>query len=270
VRKLRVNDYDMAYLDVGGGVPLVCVHGSLCDFRVWSPIIGLLSPHARVIVPSLRHYFPEHWDGEGDDFGVAQHVADVIGFIERLGMGAVNLIGHSRGGYVAFRVARERPDILASLVLAEPAGYLDPSLSTVAMPTSLFRTALADAVAMVKVGNIDAGLAAFLAAIDDAGAWQRLDEARRQELRDNATTMIGQMRDGLLPFTRADAEGLRVPTLFIGGAQSQPASLLVLRALATHVPGANTVVIPEAGHAMFVHRPQAFSAAVVEPIGRSP
>src|SRR6266851_6246420 len=36
IQTLHVNGYDMAYLEVGNGPPLVCVHGSLCDFRIWS------------------------------------------------------------------------------------------------------------------------------------------------------------------------------------------------------------------------------------------
>jgi len=117
MQTLSVNGYDMAYLDVGkaaaSSAPLVLVHGTLGDFRTWNAVLGPLSKKHRVISLSLRRFFPEHWDGVGNDYLMAQHVADVIGFIERLGMGAVNLIGHSRGGYVAFRVARERPDILA-------------------------------------------------------------------------------------------------------------------------------------------------------------
>src|SRR5580698_3722003 len=35
MQTLDVNRYDMAYLDIGRGLPLVCVHGSLCDFRIW-------------------------------------------------------------------------------------------------------------------------------------------------------------------------------------------------------------------------------------------
>ena len=38
MQTLHVNGYDMAYLDVGEAgktPPLVCVHGSLNDFRVW-------------------------------------------------------------------------------------------------------------------------------------------------------------------------------------------------------------------------------------------
>ena len=66
----------------------------------------------RVIALSLRRFFPEHWDGIGNDYLMAQHVADVIGFIEKLNAGPVDLIGHSRGGHIGFRVAQARPDLL--------------------------------------------------------------------------------------------------------------------------------------------------------------
>src|ERR1700704_3303164 len=105
MQTLRVNGFDMAYLEVGQGPPLVCVHGSLCDFRVWSAVLGPLSRKHRVIAVSLRHFFPEHWDGVGDSYSIAQHVADMIAFIENLGAGPVDLMGHSRGGHVSFRVA---------------------------------------------------------------------------------------------------------------------------------------------------------------------
>jgi pimeloyl-ACP methyl ester carboxylesterase len=78
----RVNGYDLAYVELGHGVPLVCVHGTLGDFRVWSPVMGPLSQRHRVISLSLRHFFPEHWDGVGSDYTIAQHV--VIAFIEAL------------------------------------------------------------------------------------------------------------------------------------------------------------------------------------------
>jgi pimeloyl-ACP methyl ester carboxylesterase len=62
MQTLRVNGYDMAYLDIGqsadNGPPLVCVHGSLCDFRIWSSVLGPLTRAHRVIAPSLRHFFP--------------------------------------------------------------------------------------------------------------------------------------------------------------------------------------------------------------------
>jgi pimeloyl-ACP methyl ester carboxylesterase len=39
MQSLHVNGTDMAYLEVGHGPPLVCVHGSLGDFRTWSAVI---------------------------------------------------------------------------------------------------------------------------------------------------------------------------------------------------------------------------------------
>src|SRR5260221_88842 len=77
MQTLRVNGYDMAYLEVGestGQGPLVCVHGSLCDFRIWSSVLGPLTQKHRVIAVSLRHFFPDRWDGGGDSYSIAQHV----------------------------------------------------------------------------------------------------------------------------------------------------------------------------------------------------
>jgi pimeloyl-ACP methyl ester carboxylesterase len=59
MQTLSVNGYDMAYLDIGLGLPLVCVHGTLGDFRTWYPVLGPLSKKHRVISLSLRRFFPE-------------------------------------------------------------------------------------------------------------------------------------------------------------------------------------------------------------------
>jgi pimeloyl-ACP methyl ester carboxylesterase len=134
MQTLRVNGYDMAYLDVGRGPPLVCVHGSLSDFRIWSSVLGPLTTKHRVIAVSLRHFFPEHWDGVGDTFSIAQHVDDVIGFIEQFDSKPVDLMGHSRGGHISFRVAQGRPDLLRKLILAEPGGELDATLDPTFKP----------------------------------------------------------------------------------------------------------------------------------------
>src|SRR5947199_3137348 len=138
MQTLHVHGYDMAYLELGSGPPLICVHGTLGEFRTWDPVMGPLSEKHRVISVSLRHFFPEHWDGVGNDYLMAQHVADVIAFIEQIEPRPVDLMGHSRGGHIAFRVAEQRPDLLRRLVLAESGGDLDTSLVpewTPALPT---------------------------------------------------------------------------------------------------------------------------------------
>jgi pimeloyl-ACP methyl ester carboxylesterase len=120
MQTLPVNGYDMAYLEIGTGRPLVCVHGTLGDFRTWTAVLGPLSRNHRVIAVSLRHFFPDHWDAIGDTYSIAQHVDDMVAFIERLGPKPVDLMGHSRGGHVSFRVAQRRPDLLRKLILGIP------------------------------------------------------------------------------------------------------------------------------------------------------
>ena len=265
MQTLNVNGYDIAYLEVGAGPPLVCVHGTLGDFRTWSAVLGPLSRQHRVISLSLRRFFPEHWDGVGDDYLMAQHVSDVIGFIEKLGSGQVDLMGHSRGGHLAFRVACQRPELLRKLILAEPGGELDSSLDPAVAPSPSQRAAgIAVSAEKVKNGDIDGGLKVFFDGIEGDGAWARLPAAAKQQLRDNAFTLIGQVGENRHPYRRTDAESIRTPTLFIGGAETRGALAAVHGALAPYVPFAKTAMIPGGGHWMFEQAPQEFCKVVLD------
>lgn len=269
MQTLRVNGYDMAYLDVGqgqpGAPPLVCVHGSLCDFRIWSAVLGPLTTKHRVIAVSLRHFFPEHWNGVGNSYSIAQHVDDVIAFMEQIEPRPVDLMGHSRGGHVCFRAAQRRPDLLRKLILAEPGGELDSTLDPDYEPgPSPLAARIAASAAVIAKGDIDGGLEIFLDALEGPGAWKRLPATPKQLLRDNATTLIGQMRDRRPPFSKADAEAISTPTLFIAGANTRGTLPRVLRALAANVRGSRTEMIAGATHPMFEQQPQKYCEIVLD------
>jgi pimeloyl-ACP methyl ester carboxylesterase len=268
MQTLSVNGYDMAYLEVGEGPPLLCVHGSLCDFRIWSCVLGPLSARHRVIAVSLRHFFPEQWDGSGDSYSIAQHVADVIAFIEQLKAGPLDLMGHSRGGHIAFRVAQQRPDLLRKLILAEPGGELDATLDPGYTPgPSPLAARIVTAAENIAGGDVEGGLKFFFDAIEGPGAWARLPAAPKQQLRDNAFTLIGQARDRRPPFSKADAEAIQMPTLFIGGARTKGTLPQVLHGLAAHVRNSRTVMMPNTTHPMFEQAPQRFCEVVLEFLG---
>jgi len=265
MQTLRVNGYDMAYLEVGEGRPLVCVHGSLCDFRIWSAVLGPLTRKHRVIAVSLRHFFPERWDGRGDTYSIAQHVDDVIAFIEQVSPRPVDLMGHSRGGHVSFRVAQRRPDLLHKLVLAEPGGELDATLDPLFTPgPSPLAARIATSAAKIASGDVEGGLTLFFDAIEGPGAWGRLPATPKQQLRDNAFTLIGQTRDKRPPFSKLDAESVKTPTLFIGGGSTKGALTKVLHTLAAHVPNSRTEIIPNTTHPMFEQAPQRYCEIVLE------
>jgi pimeloyl-ACP methyl ester carboxylesterase len=267
MQTLRVNGYDMAYLEIGQekhhGPPLVCVHGTLGDFRTWSAVMGPLSKKHRVISVSLRHFFPEHWDGVGDDYRMAQHVADVTAFIEQIEPRPVDLMGHSRGGHIAFRVAQQRPDLLRKLVLAEPGGDLDASLNPAPGSPSGPATRILASAEKIKAGDIDGALRNFFDGIDGEGAWARLPAAPKQQLRDNVFTLLGQVHENRKPYSKADARSIKTPTLFIGGADTEGSLPAITRALSAEVPGAKTAVIAGARHWMFEQAPEQFCEIVL-------
>lgn len=265
MKTLRVNDYDLAYIELGAGPPLVMIHGSLGDFRSWSSVLGPLSRKHRLVIPSLRRFFPEHWDGKGGGFTIAQHTADVIAFIEAMNVGPVHLMGHSRGGHIAFRVAEQRPELIRRLILAEPGGELADDLRPPGQAPSTARvSSVVEAAEMIMAGDVEGGLGPFVDRIVGPGAWAKLPAATKQLCRDNAYTLVGQINEQRQPFTRSGAESIRSPTLLIGGERSTGAAPIVLRALAGAIPGARSAFIPDATHVMFEQAPIRFSEIVLE------
>jgi len=189
---------------------------------------------------------------------------DVIGFIEQLDTRPVDLMGHSRGGHISFRVAQQRPDLLRRLILAEPGGELDGTLDPAFRPgPSPLAARFAASAEKIAAGDIDGGLAYFIDALEGPGAWNRLPASPKQLLRDNAMTLIGQVRDNRPPFSKADAEAIRAPTLFIGGAHTKGTLPKVLHALAANVKGARTAMISGTTHPMFEQAPQKYCEIVL-------
>jgi pimeloyl-ACP methyl ester carboxylesterase len=263
---LRVNDYDMAYVEAGQGEPVVLVHGSLCDFRYWTLQMPAFAAGFRTISVSLRHYYPERWNGEGDDFHIRQHMEDVVAFIDAMEIAPAHVVGHSRGGHIAFRIAQNYPDRVRKLVLSEPGGALEPALSPLAAEINKrfepgsFQT---QAEQRIRAGDIDGGLQIFLDAVSGPGAWERTPEIAKQFTRDNAMTLLGQIREAREPFSRAAAEAIKAPTLLVLGELSPPMFGQIIDALAAAIPNAQRITIAGATHTMNVIKPAAYNEAVL-------
>jgi pimeloyl-ACP methyl ester carboxylesterase len=101
-------------------------------------------------------------------------------------------------------------------------------------------------------------------ALEGPGGWARLPAVSKQQLRDNAFTLIGQTRDKRPPFSRADAEAIKTPTLFIGGGNTKGALPKVLHALAANVHNSKTAIISNTTHPMFEQAPQKYCEIVLE------
>lgn len=264
VKAMRVNGYDMAYLERGAGVPVVFVHGAGADYRYWAAQMDPFAAKYRAIAVSLRNYYPEPWRGEGT-FSLNQQVADLVAFIRQLGAGPVHLVGHSRGGTVAIYVTRAAPELIRTLTFAE-GGTGMPAFAPVDPALVERRTVALRAVAeKLSKGEVDAGLEIFMEYTGGPGSWKNLPDRNRQLLRDNAWTLAEADRDTgtWAPFSCDDSRRLNVPVLLLGGDSSPANFSATLDRVQSCLSKVERQVIKNSSHSMPRINPLGFNAAVM-------
>jgi non-heme chloroperoxidase len=253
------NGARLHHLDAGGGDPVLLLHGSLTDARYWQRcgLLPALAAHRRVVAPSRRHNHP-HPASDLADYAAGDDAADAVELITALGLGSVHLVGHSYGAFAALLVAVERPDLVRSLVLAEP-------------PLMRWLPLLPDGDGIWEAFEASTWrrLGAAFEESDAAGleltarwyfgrAFDEIDPAWQRDFRDAVREWraLTTSPDAfpLVPFERV--ERLGVPTLLLSGARNAGGYNDVIdTGLAKLIPGARRVVIPDAGHEMFLDAP---------------
>ncbi|WP_426536624.1 alpha/beta fold hydrolase [Bradyrhizobium sp. McL0615] len=262
IKSVEVNGYDIAYQEAGSGPNMVLVHGALTDYRIWTTIVPAFAKRFHVIAVSLRHYYPEKWDGTGNDFSFEQHADDVAALIWKLNLGQVHLLGHSRGGGVAVNVAKTHPEVIKTLILADPVGFesMLPSTPESQRLAQMTQDRIDTLRKNLASGNAELAAQVFVDSLNAPGAWATRTLAQRERLFDNLAT-AAQM--GLAPATSCEQVAkFSFPILILHGENSPKNFSAMSAAVRKCKPIAEPIVVPNAAHNMFIDNTPVFNAAV--------
>jgi pyruvate dehydrogenase E2 component (dihydrolipoamide acetyltransferase) len=211
----------LRFLRMGGGDPVVFLHGFGGDLEQWQLALPALADSHTAIALDL----PGH-GGSTKDVGTGDLAGAVEQFLDAADVGRAHLVGHSMGGLVAAQVALRSPERVRSVTLIDSAGlgeevssdYLDGFVNAES------RRELKPALELLFAdsGHVTRRL------VDDVLKFKRID---------GVTEALRTLRDGLLA-EHVDLDALDVPVLVVWGAQDRVISR----------PAGEMHVIDGAGH----------------------
>jgi len=278
--KVEVNGVSLEYIEDGMGQPVVFVHGSTGDLRTWTYQVGAFASKYRVVALSCRHHYPNAEIPDSVDLSVPTLTQDLAAFLRALDLAPAHLVGHEAGAFVCLLLACNEPQLIRTLVLAEPPVMSLLGLGDPPKPQQLLRLLVRSprtAVPVLRFGvrgivpaerafareDDERGLRTFMRALFGRETFAKLPEARRQQAHDNIRPLKARFRAGLPPFGEAAARHIGAPTLLVTGEHSAPALHRLTDRLERLIPRVERAEIRNTSHGMYEDNPAAFNEAVL-------
>src|ERR1700722_2967523 len=106
----------------GSGPPLLLLHGYPQTHAMWHRLAPELSKHFELVIPDLPGYgasdVPET-DADHTPFSKRGMGKAMVEVMEKLGHPRFSLVGHDRGGRVAYRLALDAPQRLSRVAVLD-------------------------------------------------------------------------------------------------------------------------------------------------------
>ena len=225
---------------------VVFLHGAGGNHMSWWQQVPLFRQQYRCISVDQRG-FGRSLDPSGE--GVTRFTDDLEALLDELGIERAALVAQSMGGRSALGFAVRSPERVRALVMADTWGFFDwPELQARAAE-------LREAQSNANAPLTDRALGPEFQANNPAG-----------------TFLYRQIFDlnpprGQQPLTagapsKAEVEGLAVPSMFLVGSEDALTPPEILRAVHEIVPGSKFVEVPGCGHSVYFEQPDTFNEIV--------
>ncbi len=273
-RFVTVRGVRMHVAEAGGGDPVVLLHGFPQHWYAWRHVVPLLAGQYRLICPDWRGFGWSQAPPRGYD--TASRAADILAFMDALGLRRVRLIAHDSGAHAAFRAALQAPERVSHLLAVNAA---HPWLRQRQLLPHLWRFWYTAFFEYPRTGRLVLrhwpGLTQFLLRRGAAGpaAW-RPGEVEEFVM---ASRQPGSARAGEAlhwQFVLHDIPGivlhryrglrLTVPTVILAGAEDWMLPPRMLGGGERHADSIQLRVVPGAGHFLPDERPAVVAEAARE------
>jgi pimeloyl-ACP methyl ester carboxylesterase len=264
MKRIAVRGLELNVFDEGAGVPLLFVHGFPLDHTMWSAQLAAFAPRRRVIAPDLRGFGASQ--AQGETVTMEDFADDLEALLDGLQIHEpVAFCGLSMGGYIAFPFVRKYAARLRSLVLCDTRAAADSS------EAAANRLKVAEQVLAEGAEVVANAMTPKLFSKRTASEQPETVAAMRRVMAATKPAAIAAAQRGMA--ARADSTALlptiRVPTLVVVGAEDAIAPVDEMRGMAAAIPGAEFVIVPDAGHMAPLENPAAFNAALEKFLARS-
>lgn len=252
-----------------GAPPVVFVHGTLADLNSWGGQENLFAQRYRVLVYSRRYHRPNPQAEDNQTYSPKLHAEDLAAMLLTLDLAPAQVIGSSYGAFTALQLARDHPQLVRGLVLAEPPIFslLSGSEEGDAARQFFFRNTLDPARAAFARGDSVTAVRFYFDATTGRGSFDRLTPAGRASLLAQAyelrREMLAERRDYLPAVTCAELSRITTPVLLVRGERSPRVFQLISDELARCLQNDTTVTIPAAGHPPHTGNPAYYNLVVL-------
>ena len=233
---------------VGSGPTVVLTHGWGATAHMWEPQVEALADVARVVTWDLRGHGRSPSPLDADAYSQDVALADLETLV---GDGPAVLVGHSLGGQLSIAFTLRHPERVAGLgLLSTGPGYRDDAA----------RAEWNEGIEGRARALERRGMEALPAGEDMHGGLHTSPAALAHAIRGFVTQHDSSIMDG--------APSITVPTLVLVGAKDR-GFLNAADWFERKLPDARTVIVPDAGHAVNRHQPEAVNAALRWLVGRT-
>lgn len=262
---MRISTDDGVGLEVtdqGAGPALMLVHGFGGAKEDFSDQLDDLALDHRVITLDLRGHGESDGPENEDQYSLDRFAADLVNVLDALDIAHVRMLGHSMGGMVVRRFALAAPERIEALVFMDTSPGTVPGLDSelIDLGVQIANEQGMDELKRVMDAFEPLGTPAYDRLLADRPGYREFGDAKWAALsRAMYTKLMIEIRDQ--PDQLAELAGIACPTLVLVGVEDTP-FIAVSHAMAEMIPGAELVVIEDAGHSPQFENGPAWLAAL--------